>query len=144
MAHLTRSFEIKARDFSRAGEVSIEVQGILKTIGFEADCVRRASICAYESEMNVVMHGGDGELSLSVDPENILLEVDDHGPGIENVELALQEGYSTATMEYREMGFGAGMGLPNIKKNADFFEIHSQKGQGVHLKVGFKVDGDNA
>ena len=139
MAHLTKNFEIKARDFTRAEEVSIEVQGILKTIGFHADYIRRVSICAYESEMNVVMHGGDGELSLTVDPDNIVLEVEDKGPGIEDIELALKEGYSTATFEYREMGFGAGMGLPNIKKNADSLEIHSERGKGAHLKIRFKV-----
>ncbi len=144
MTHLTRSFKIKARDFSRAGEVSIKVQDILKTVGFEASCIRRVSICAYESEMNVVMHGGDGVLSLTVAPESIFLEVEDNGPGIKDIELALQEGYSTATPEYREMGFGAGMGLPNIKKNAHFFDIDSQNGKGARLKMGFKVDRDNA
>ncbi|NQU14651.1 MAG: ATP-binding protein [Desulfobacteraceae bacterium] len=139
MALLQRSFEIMARDFVRAGEASIEVQRVLKTIGFDSERIRRASICAYESEMNVVMHGGDGELLLTLDPERIILDVKDHGPGIEDVELALQEGYSTASLEDREMGFGAGMGLPNIKKNADFLEIYSDKGTGVHLKIVINV-----
>ena len=142
MPHLTRSFKIKARDFFHAGEVSIQIKSVLKTIGFEADLVRRISVCAYESEMNVVMYGGDGNLLLTIDPENVILDVRDDGPGIENIELALQEGYSTATPEYREMGFGAGMGLPNIKKNSDSFEIHSRKGEGTHLKIGFKVRED--
>ncbi|MFH1242398.1 MAG: ATP-binding protein [Pseudomonadota bacterium] len=139
MTLLQRNFEIKARDFSRAGEVSIEVQRILKTVGFDAKHIRRASICAYESEMNVVMHGGDGKMILTLDPEHINLDVKDDGPGIEDIELALQEGYSTASLEYREMGFGAGMGLPNIKRNADLFEIQSEKGKGVCLKIAIHV-----
>ncbi|MBU0735732.1 MAG: ATP-binding protein [Pseudomonadota bacterium] len=139
MPDLKKIFVIKARDFAKAGEVSIRVQGILKGIGFNPALIRRASVCAYEGEMNVVMHGGDGALQLSVDPENITIEIKDDGPGIEDIELALQEGYSTATEEYREMGFGAGMGLPNIKKNADSLEINSKKGFGTHLKICFKV-----
>lgn len=139
MPHLKKSFTIKPRDFIRAGEVSIQVQSILKTIGFEPDIIRRTSICAYESEMNVVMHGGDGTLLLIVDTDMISIEVWDNGPGIENIELALQEGYSTAPPEYREIGFGAGMGLPNIKKNADQLEIESKKDQGTSLKIYFRV-----
>lgn len=141
MPHLIKSFEIKPRDFIRAGEVSIQVQGILKTIGFEPDVVRRASVCAYEAEMNVVMHGGNGSLFMVIEPNQITIEVKDDGPGIEDIELALQEGYSTAPPEYREIGFGAGMGLPNIKKNADHFDIRSKKGEGTHLKVSIRVDG---
>jgi len=139
MPALTKSFTIKARDFAKAGESSLQIQSILKSIGFVSDLIRRISICAYEAEMNVVMHGGDGELLLTVDPQNIVLDVSDDGPGIEDVELALREGYSTATPEYREMGFGAGMGLPNIKKNADSLEINSHNGRGAHLKISFKV-----
>ncbi len=140
MPALTKTFFIKARDFVKAGESSLQIQSMLKSIGFTPDLIRRISICAYEAEMNVVMHGGDGELSLTVDPQNIVLDVSDDGPGIEDVELALREGYSTATPEYREMGFGAGMGLPNIKKNADSLEIDSHNGKGVHLKISFKVE----
>lgn len=144
MPHLKKNFKIKFRDFFRAGEVSIQLQGILKSIGFEPDLVRRASVCAYESEMNVVMHGGDGDFTLTVDPENIILDVKDNGAGIENIELAFQEGYSTATSEHREMGFGAGMGLPNIKRNADSIEVKSEKGNGTHLKIGLKVGQDGS
>lgn len=139
MADLVKSFNITARDFTKAGEGSLKIQSLLKSIGFEPDLIRRISICAYEAEMNVVMHGGDGEIMLTVGPRNIVLEVNDAGPGIKDVELALREGYSTATEEYREMGFGAGMGLPNIKKNADTFSIFSQEGDGANLRIGFKV-----
>jgi serine/threonine-protein kinase RsbT len=136
---LKRSFKIEAKDFLRAGEVSLQVQRTLKNIGFEEKLVRRVAICAYEAEMNVVLHGGDGVLTLTIHSENIVLHVVDDGPGIENIELALKEGYSTATPEQREMGFGAGMGLPNIKKNADSLEVESGKGAGTHLKVMLKV-----
>jgi len=139
MPHFSRKFAIKAGDFIKAGEVSIQVQGLLKTIGFGADVIRRVAICAYESEMNVVMHGGDGELTLSVDTDGILVEVRDDGEGIEDIDLALQEGYSTASPEDRERGFGAGMGLPNIRKNTDGLEIQSEKGRGTHLKMTFKA-----
>ncbi len=139
MANLKKRFKIKARDFARAGEVSIEVQSLLKTIGFGANYVRRAAVCAYEAEMNVVMHGGDGVLELTVDPENIVMDFTDDGPGIDNIDLALQQGFSTATQEYREMGFGAGMGLPNIKNHADSLEINSKKGEGIHLRISFTV-----
>lgn len=136
---LLKKYHIKARDFVKAGEGSIEIQRLLKFIGFDAGLIRRISICAYEAEMNVVMHGGDGELRLLVEPKKIVLEVADNGPGIPDIELALQEGYSTALPEHREMGFGAGMGLPNIKKNADSFEIHSREGEGAHLTIYFEV-----
>jgi len=139
MTDLKKNFKIKAKDFVRAGEISIKIQSILKSIGFDPALIRRVSICAYESEMNVVMHGGDGYFSLTVEPETIILNIKDDGPGIENIELALTEGYSTATQEYQEMGFGAGMGLPNIKKHADSFKILSGKGGGTLLTIGFKV-----
>lgn len=136
---LLKKYTVKARDFVKAGEGSIRIQRFLKFIGFDAGLIRRISICAYEAEMNVVMHGGDGELSLLVDPKKIILEVADNGPGIADIELALQEGYSTASPEDREMGFGAGMGLPNIKKNADSLDIQSGTGQGAHLTMYFEV-----
>jgi anti-sigma regulatory factor (Ser/Thr protein kinase) len=139
---LTRSFKIEAKDFFRAGEVSLQVQRTLKNIGFDEDLVRRVAICTYEAEMNVVLHGGDGVLDLTVHLEKIALDVKDDGPGIEDIELALKEGYSTATPEQREMGFGAGMGLPNIKKNADSFDIISGKGTGTHLAIVLKARKD--
>ena len=142
MPILERAFKVKFNDFSKAGEVSMKIQEILKGIGFEQALIRRVSVCAYESEMNVVMHGGDGDILLTVDPEYILLDVRDNGAGIEDIELAFQEGYSTAKPEHREMGFGAGMGLPNIKKNADSLEVSSEKGNGTLLKMEFRVEGD--
>jgi serine/threonine-protein kinase RsbT len=139
MPHLVKSFPIKARDFIRGGEISIAVQGLLKKIGFDPDLIRRVSICAFEAEMNVVMHGGNGTLAITVNTKGISLDVNDDGPGIEDIELALKEGYSTASQEAREMGFGAGMGLPNIKKNSDSLEILSEKGKGTVVKISFDV-----
>jgi serine/threonine-protein kinase RsbT len=139
MAHLTKTYPIKARDYLRAGEVSMNVQGLLKSIGFVSDMIRRVCICAYEAEMNVVMHGGDGHMTIEVDTDGIMLDVKDDGPGIEDISLALQEGYSTASEEAREMGFGAGMGLPNIQKNSDSLEIVSEKGKGTEVKIGFRA-----
>jgi serine/threonine-protein kinase RsbT len=139
MAHLTKNYPIKARDYLRAGEVSMQVQGLLKSIGFAQEMIRRVSICAYEAEMNVVMHGGDGRLTVEINTDGIMLDVRDDGPGIEDISLALQEGYSTASEEAREMGFGAGMGLPNIQKNSDSLDIVSEKGKGTEVKIGFKA-----
>ncbi|MEI6124967.1 MAG: ATP-binding protein [Pseudomonadota bacterium] len=104
------------------------------------DIIRRASVCAYEAEINVVMHGGSGTFALNVDESSIVMDVSDDGPGIENIELALQEGYSTASPEHREIGFGAGMGLPNIKKNSDVLKIKSKKGSGTSLHILIRVD----
>jgi serine/threonine-protein kinase RsbT len=140
MPELQRSFKVKFNDFMKAGDISVKIQSILKTIGFDPALIRRVSVCAYESEMNVVMHGGDGDVLLIVGPGNITIHVRDDGPGIENTELAFQEGYSTATHEHREMGFGAGMGLPNIKKSADAVEVISEKGKGTYLKMSFNVE----
>jgi len=111
----------------------------LKSLDFDADIVQRVSICVYEAEMNVVMHGGDGTISMTVDDTAIVLEVKDDGPGIADINLALTEGYTTAGEEVQQMGFGAGMGLPNIAKNSDHFDIVSQKGNGACLTMRFRI-----
>lgn len=141
MPELERRFKIRGNDLVNAGEVSLEIQSILKHIGFDSALIRRISVCAYESEMNVVMHGGDGEALLKVSPKNVALVFTDQGKGIGNIDLAFQPGYSTANIKHREMGFGAGMGLPNIKKSADTVEIHSKEGQGTTLTIGFELEG---
>jgi anti-sigma regulatory factor (Ser/Thr protein kinase) len=97
--------------------------------------MRRVAIASYEAEMNIVMYAHRGRLALKVSPDRIVVEADDDGPGIEDIDLAMQEGYSTATSEMREMGFGAGMGLPNIKRSADQLEITSEVGKGTRLKI---------
>ena len=137
MSKFKKSFHIKGRDFIRAGEASINVQNLLKSIDFDPRLIRRVAICGYESEMNVVMHGGDGSLCLEVDTDKLILEISDDGPGIEDIDLAMQAGYSTANDDHREMGFGAGMGLPNMKKNSDQIHIESNKDRGTVVRMIF-------
>lgn len=139
MSKFKKSFHIKGRDFIRAGEASINVQNLLKSIDFDPRLTRQVAICAYESEMNVVMHGGDGSLSVEVETDRLILEVTDDGPGIDDIDLAMQTGYSTANDGHREMGFGAGMGLPNIKKNSDQMHIESKKDQGTVVRMIFFI-----
>jgi serine/threonine-protein kinase RsbT len=131
----SRSFEIAGRNFSRGGSVSTTLKDILDDIGIDSALVRRTTTAAYEAEMNVVMYAEHGEMILHVTPDLIHLQLQDEGPGIPDIGLAMQEGYSTATPEMRERGFGAGMGLPNIKKNADRFDISSEVGKGTRLEI---------
>ncbi len=127
---LEKSFPITGGDFTNAGEVSSKVKKILQEAGVPSKIIRRVTISTYEAEMNVVCYARQGTLTLSVTPEVLRIRVADEGEGIQNVDLALKEGYSTASQAIREMGFGAGMGLPNIKRNSDEFRISSVIGQG--------------
>jgi anti-sigma regulatory factor (Ser/Thr protein kinase) len=140
MTALIKSYYIKSRDFIRAGEASIKIQTLLKSLNFNPQLVRRVAICGYEGEMNVVMHGGDGSLSIAISPDKLILKISDDGPGIADIEKAMQTGFSTASDEHREMGFGAGMGLPNMKKNADDIIVESEKGQGTRIRMVFFID----
>lgn len=142
MTAFKKIFNIKRRDFVRAGEASINVQNILKSLNMDPKLIRRIAICGYEGEMNVVMHGGDGILTIEIDTGKVMIDIEDNGDGIENIELAMQKGYSTATEEHREMGFGAGMGLPNMKANSDGLKIESEKGKGTHVHMEFNVSVD--
>ena len=134
-----QEFEVKGGDFLRAGQVSTQIKAILKEIGINHSVIRRIAICAYEAEMNVVMYAQKGKILFSVNPREMQIAIEDEGPGIEDIELAMREGYSTATSEMQEMGFGAGMGLPNIKKNADNFHISSVVGKGTKLQIGVVI-----
>ena len=133
---LCHDFCIEGSDFSNAGMVSTEVKSILKKIGMDPILIRRVAIATYEGEMNVVMHAKRGIVHLSVTPAVIEVVIDDEGKGIPDVELAMQEGYTTATEEMRAMGFGSGMGLANIKKKSDNLIITSEvdKGTILHMK----------
>lgn len=128
-------FPIKGGDFENAGEVSTQVKAVLKAAGIERDIIRRTSIACFEAEMNVVIHAESGDADLTITPLSIIITVVDKGPGIPDIEMAMKEGYSTASDAMRERGFGAGMGLPNIKKNSDEFDIDSQVGVGTRLTV---------
>lgn len=136
----SQKFKITGGDFSSAGRTSTSIKEILKEIGIDSSIIIRASIASYEAEMNVVMYARRGVLTLTITPEKLRLKLEDEGSGIENIEMAMQEGFSTATDEMREMGFGAGMGLPNIKKNADKFKISSAPGKGTSLDIIFCLD----
>ncbi|UCE19192.1 MAG: ATP-binding protein [Gemmatimonadota bacterium] len=135
-----QSFPVKGGDFANAGEASCQVKEILKEIGVGADIIRRVAIAAYEAEMNVVMYAREGEVRVSISPEMVNLIIEDEGQGIENIDLAMQEGYSTATEEMREMGFGAGMGLPNMKKNSDEFKVTSEVGKGTKIDIRIRME----
>jgi serine/threonine-protein kinase RsbT len=130
-------YHVIGKDFANAGKVSTSIKDTLKRLGIHSGVVRRVAIISYEAEMNLVMYATRGTISLSVSRNAVSLVVADEGPGIPDVSLAMQEGYSTATPEMREMGFGAGMGLPNIRKNSDAFQINSEIGRGtqLHIKV---------
>jgi serine/threonine-protein kinase RsbT len=130
---LRETFEIQGRNFDKAGEVSGEIKVILKDLDIDASDLRRVVIVAFEGEMNVVMYARRARLTLILTDDDVSLEITDEGPGIPDIELALQEGYSTASDEMREMGFGFGMGLPNMKKNSDEFRIESEVGKGTSV-----------
>ena len=136
---LIQEYVIKGWDFSKAGEASCEIKNTLKQIGVSQDVIRRVAIASYEAEMNVVMYARQGKMRCEIDTSTIKINVDDEGPGIENIEQAMKEGFSTATPKMREMGFGAGMGLPNIKRNSDVFEVSSVLGSGTKLTMIFNL-----
>ena len=138
---LSRSFVVRGRDFEKAGEASTDIKSLLKDLQIDPAVIRRAVVVAFEAEMNVVMYADEGTVSFVLTDEDIGIEVADHGPGIPDLDLALQEGWSTATDEMREMGFGFGMGLPNIRKNSDQFSVTSQVGEGTVISSRIKLDG---
>lgn len=129
------SFIIEGGNFNSAGVVSTSIKSILKKLGLPNDIVRKAAIVSYEAEINVVSYAKKAVVNLMVNPGVVQIEVIDEGPGIPNIDLAMQEGYSTADQRIREMGFGAGMGLCNIKNYSDAFHLTSEVGKGTHLKM---------
>lgn len=143
-AVFSQEFSVKGGDFAKAGTVACLIKDLLEDLGLNAKTVRRASIASYEAEMNVIMYAWEGRVNLAVSPKEVRITVDDQGPGIPDIDLAMTEGYSTATPEMRELGFGAGMGLPNIKRNSDVFRIDSQTGQGTRLEIIIRTNGHRA
>ncbi len=128
------SFTIKGNDFESGGNAAAKVKQIMKELGIDSAVIRRLSIANFEAEMNVIMYADEGTLEFSVEPDAVRVVLEDRGQGIPDIGLAMQEGYSTATAEMRARGFGAGMGLPNIKRNTDWFEIESTPGAGTTLR----------
>lgn len=136
---LIRTYHVQGRDFVGAGRASTDIKDLLKSLGVAPEVVRRVAIASYEAEMNVVMYASRGRLTLRLTPRLVALDVEDEGPGIPDIELAMQEGYSTATPEMRELGFGAGMGLPNIQRNSDEFTMVSTVGVGTRLHIRVRI-----
>ena len=135
MLKMIKKYLLSGEDFSLAGEASSNFKGILKKLGIDAMVIRRVAIAMYEAEINTIVHGKGGECEAEISGGKISLVFRDNGPGIENIDLAMQEGYSTATDEIRELGFGAGMGLPNIKRYTDDMQIETQPGKGTKLTL---------
>ncbi len=139
---LVRRYAVHGRDFDTAGERSTEVKALLTSLELDPRLVRRAVVVAFEAEMNVVMYADAGTLTLTLTDDEIRLEMADRGPGIPDLGLAMQEGWSTATDEMRAMGFGFGMGLPNMRRNSDTFSIRSEVGRGTVVTGTIALDGD--
>ena len=131
--HLIFRFEVDGDDFTSAGQASVQVKKNLRQLGIDPETIRRISIAMYEAEINMVIHAGGGIAEVAVYDTYIEITLDDHGPGIPDVEKAMQEGFSTAPDNIRSLGFGAGMGLPNMKKNSDTMEITSTLGVGTRI-----------
>ena len=136
-------FDVQGDDFTSAGQASVQVKKNLRQLGLDAEIIRRVSIAMYEGEINMVIHAGGGVAEVSVTDSYIEIVLDDQGPGIADIEQAMQAGYSTASDSIRSLGFGAGMGLPNMKKNSDFMEIDSTPGVGtrITMRVNYATEG---
>ncbi len=132
------TFEVDGEDFSSAGAASVQVKKHLRQMGFSPDIIRRVSIAMYEGEINMVIHADGGVATVEVSDEAIVMILEDRGPGIPDVSMALKEGFSTAKDNIRSLGFGAGMGLPNMKKYTDSLEIETEVGKGT--KITMKVN----
>ncbi|MFT4106152.1 MAG: ATP-binding protein [Lacrimispora sp.] len=132
---ITFQYKISPEDFTRAGEASSDVKSKLKSMGVSPEAIRKVAIAMYEGEINMVIHARGGEITVNVTTEKIEMILDDVGPGIPDVELAMQAGYSTAPDAVRSLGFGAGMGLPNMKRYSDEMDINTVLGEGTTIRM---------
>ncbi len=130
-------YEIKARDYTGAGDASAAIKRKLRQLGVDSEVLRRVAVAGYEAELNLIIHSLGGTLTMRMSPNEITLVSQDSGPGIPDIEQAMREGFSTAGEEARDLGFGAGMGLPNMKRNADEFTIESAMGRGTVIRMRF-------
>lgn len=135
MELLSLHYNVSGTDFTCAGEASSKIKRNLKELGFPTAVIRNVAIAVYEGEINMVIHGGGGVIDVEISPECISIVLADQGPGIPDIDLAMQEGYSTAPDNVRQLGFGAGMGLPNIKKYTDEMIIETEVGKGTTIKL---------
>lgn len=133
-------FEIDGDDFTSAGNASVRVKKLLRQIDLDQDTIRRVSVAMYEGEINMVIHANGGQADVYVEDDAVKVILADSGPGIPDIELAMSEGYSTASDVIRELGFGAGMGLPNMKRYSDQLDIQTAVGKGTTVTMIFKVN----
>ena len=132
-------FDVDGDSFTSAGAASVEIKKKLRQLGFSADIIRKVSIAMYEGEINMVVHARGGKADVIVDDDEITIILTDTGPGIPDIDLAMQEGYSTAPDNIRALGFGAGMGLPNMKRYTDKLHIESEVGKGTTVTMKVKI-----
>ena len=128
-------FDVAGDDFTRAGEASGSVKRTMKKLGISADAIRKVAIAMYEGEINMVIHAHGGDITVDITPDQIHMVLEDVGPGIADIEKAMQAGFSTASANVRSLGFGAGMGLPNMKKNSDTMDIKTILGKGTTVTM---------
>ena len=136
---IKETYPVAANDMTAAGDVSARIKRHMKQLGIPASVMRRVAVGTYEAEINLVIHSDGGRIDFEITPEGIDIRVVDEGPGIPDLEKAMTEGWSTASNEVRNMGFGAGMGLPNMKRNADEFTITSEVGKGTDIRMLFRI-----
>ena len=136
---IRETFPVEAGDYAAAGQASATIKRKLKQLGVDSSVLRRVAVASYEVELNLVIHSMGGKMTLMLDPQMVYLVSEDVGPGIPDLEKAMMEGYSTANEEARSLGFGAGMGLPNMKRNADEFTITSEVGKGTDIRMLFRI-----
>ena len=132
---MTFNYDVPGDDFTRAGEASGDLKKKMKKLGFPSSVIRRVSIALYEGEINMVIHANGGHITADVSAKEIDLTLADVGPGIPDIEKAMQDGFSTATDQVRNLGFGAGMGLPNMKRNSDEISIETELGVGTTVRM---------
>ena len=136
---IKETYPVKADDMTCAGDVSARIKRHMKRLGIPSSIMRRVSVCTYEAEINLVIHSDGGQIDFEISEDRILVRARDVGPGISDIDKAMTEGWSTASNEVRNMGFGAGMGLPNMKRNADEFAISSVVGEGTDISMIFHI-----
>lgn len=133
-------YDVAGDDFTSAGRASVMVKKTLRELGLSSEIIRKISVAMYEGEINMVIHAGGGCADVEITEDKIVIVLSDHGPGIADVSLAMQEGYSTASEEVRSLGFGAGMGLPNMKRYTDDMVIESEVGKGTIITLTVNIN----
>lgn len=136
-------YTVPGDDFSRAGNASAEIKKALQRLGIPQQTIKRTAVAMYEAEMNMAVHAGGGEAEITIDADKITIVMRDTGPGIENLDLAMKDGWSSASGTIRDLGFGAGMGLPNMKKNSDELVIDTAPGKGTTVTMVIRIERTN-